>query len=137
MQPSSKHFRKRSAILDYLRSTKAHPSAETVFEALKPQIPDLSMGTVYRNIGLFRRQGLVNMIATVSGVERFDACTEPHVHFICTQCDRVQDLEAVTLPQSLTDQAASLSGGRVDACQLSFTGLCPDCILVEKSGESA
>ncbi len=136
MQSSCKHFRKRSAILDYLRSTKAHPSAEDVFEALKPQIPDLSMGTVYRNIGLFRKQGLVDMIATVSGVERFDACTEPHVHFICTCCDRVQDLESMELPQSLADRAASLSGGRVQASRLSFTGTCGSCILNE-SGESA
>ena len=123
----AKHFRKRDAILDYLRQSKAHPSAETIYTDLKPQISDLAIGTVYRNLTLFRQQGLISSIATVSGVERFDANTEPHVHFICSDCDAVIDLDEMQIPASLQAAATECCGGRADACQLSFTGLCRNC----------
>ena len=124
----AKHFRKRDAILDYLRQSKAHPSAETIYNDLKSQISDLGMATVYRNLTLFRQQGLVSSIATVSGVERFDANTDPHVHFICTDCDAVIDLDAMQIPESLQSAASQCCGGRADICQLSFTGLCRNCL---------
>ena len=123
----AKHFRKRDAILEYLRNTKAHPSAETIYTDLKPEISDLAMGTVYRNLTLFRQQGLISSIATVSGVERFDANTDPHVHFICSDCDAVIDLDQMQIPDSLQAAASSCCGGRADSCQLSFTGLCRNC----------
>ena len=123
----AKHFRKRDAILDYLKQSKAHPSAETIYTDLKPQISDLAIGTVYRNLTLFRQQGLISSIATVSGVERFDANTEPHVHFICSDCDAVIDLDEMQIPVSLQAAATECCGGRADTCQLSFTGLCRNC----------
>ena len=92
MAGSQKHFRKRDAILEYLRGTKAHPSAETIFTDLKAQIPDLAMGTVYRNLTLFKQNGEIQSVATVKGVERFDGNVSPHVHFICSDCGAVLDL---------------------------------------------
>jgi len=138
MEPSTKQFRKRNAILAYLRMTNAHPSAETIFTDLKAQIPDLSMGTVYRNLNLFKQQGLVNSVATVNGVERFDGNTDSHVHFICAGCNAVLDLMDLQIPETLQEAAAQCSGGRVDECQLSFNGLCRECLTNQKkSGESA
>ena len=128
MEPSNKQFRKRNAILNCLRSTKAHPSAETLFTLLKPEIPDLSMGTVYRNLTLFKKQGLVSSVATVNGVERFDGNTEPHVHFICNDCDAVIDLEEISVPQELKTLAEECCGAQVRDCQLSFTGICRNCL---------
>ena len=127
MEPVTKHFRKRDAILSWLQSTDTHPSAEMVFAQLKPQIPDLSLGTVYRNLTLFKKQGLVSSVATVNGVERFDGNTDPHVHFICDNCDAVIDLMDLQVPESLKSIAAVSCGGRVDGCQLSFTGICQGC----------
>lgn len=138
MAPNTKHFRKRDAILDYLRKSKAHPSAETIYTQLKSQIPDLAMGTVYRNLTLFKQQGLVSSVATVKGVERFDANTDPHVHFICADCDAVIDLDKMQVPETLSHTAAQCCGGQVEGCQLSFTGLCRDCMNNKrKCGESA
>lgn len=134
MEPSGKHFKKRTAILEYLRSTTAHPSAETVFTDLKQQIPDLSMGTVYRNLNLFRQQGLASVVATVRGVERFDANTSPHVHFICEGCDSVMDLMKMEVPEALKTEASACSGGRATTCQLSFTGLCEGCLKQKRIG---
>ena len=127
MEASTKNFKKRNAILTYLQHTNAHPSAETIYSDLKTQIPDLSMGTVYRNLTLFKEQGLCSSVATVSGVERFDGNTDPHVHFICTGCDAVMDLPHISTPEALRQAAADESGGKVQECHLSFTGLCRDC----------
>ena len=138
MEPTTKQFRKRNAILSYLRNTTAHPSAETVFTDLKQQMPDLSMGTVYRNLSLFKQQGLAVSVATVKGVERFDGNTEPHVHFICNDCDAVIDLMEMEVPETLRGTAESCTGGQVSECQLTFTGICRDCLETrKKGGESA
>ena len=138
MEASGKNFRKRSAILSYLQRSRQHPSAETIYTDLKAEIPDLSMGTVYRNLTLFKQQGLAASVATVKGVERFDGNTDPHVHFICTDCDAVIDLHRLHPPDSLSNAAESSIGCKVSTCQLSFTGVCRACL--EKSlqgGESA
>ena len=132
MEHPPKQFRKRNAILAGLRASKAHPSAEELFAILKPQIPDLSLGTVYRNLSLFKEQGLAISVATVSGVERFDGNTAPHVHFICNGCDAVIDLDQMEVPTALREAAAMYCGGKVDGCQLSFSGLCRDCLQLEK-----
>ena len=133
MAQVQKRFRKRDAILECLRCSKAHPSAEMLFNQLKPQIPDLSMGTVYRNLTLFKEQGLCSSVATVSGVERFDGNTAPHVHFICTDCTAVTDLPAIKVPEELNREVINQTGGQVDQCQLTFTGQCHQCL--NKKGE--
>ncbi len=127
MERTQKHFRKRDAILACLRSTDSHPSADWVHAQLKPQIPDLSLGTVYRNLAYFKEQGQINSLGTVKGVERFDGNTAPHVHFICSQCGSVTDLPGIAVPQELAQAANQESGGRVESCCLSFTGQCADC----------
>ena len=127
MERTNKHFRKRDAILNCVRSTDAHPSADWVFEHVKEQVPDISLATVYRNLALFKEQGLITSLGTVKGVERFDGNTEPHVHFICTQCGNVLDLPEISVPEELNSAVTQSSGGRVDNCQLSFTGICGEC----------
>ncbi len=136
MADSAKHFKKRDTILSYLRSTTVHPSAEQIFRDLKEELPDLAMGTVYRNLTLFKEQGLVSSVATVRGVERFDANTQPHVHFICNHCDAVIDLHQMQVPKELCNTASSCCGGEIADCQLTFTGLCRDCSNLRKSGEA-
>ena len=127
MERTAKHFRKRDAILTCLRQTTVHPSADWVYTQLKPQIPDLSLGTVYRNLSYFKEQGDIMSLGTVKGVERFDGNTDPHVHYICTECGCVLDLPEIAVPEELETAAAFSSGGQVTGCQLSFTGICGNC----------
>ena len=129
METGTKQFRKRNAILECLRSTDTHPSADMVHDMLRPDHPDISLATVYRNLSLFKKQGLIQSVATVSGIERFDANTEPHVHFICSGCDAVMDLHQVDMPLALGSQAEKDTGCRISGCQLTFTGLCGNCNL--------
>ena len=128
MEPRTKHFKKREAILECLRSTNTHPSAEWVHAKLRETFPDISLGTVYRNLSMFKEQGLVISVGTVNGIERFDANTQPHVHFICNGCHRVDDLPEMEIPASLCTAANRCSGGQAEICHLSFTGTCRECL---------
>ena len=127
MEASNKQFRKRNAILNCLMNTDTHPSAEMVHQMLQESHPDISQATVYRNLALFKKQGKIMSVATVNGTERFDANTEPHVHFICSGCDAVIDLHQVSVPTNLGCDAEKSTGCQVQGCQLTFTGLCSDC----------
>jgi len=127
MERTGKHFRKRDAILNCVRCTTTHPSAEWVFEHVRQEVPDISLATVYRNLSLFKDQGLITSLGTVKGVERFDGNTEPHVHFICTSCGCIADLPQISVPEELNAAVSRDSGGRVDSCQLTFTGICGEC----------
>ncbi len=133
MEHTTRQYAKRSAILTCLRNTHLHPSAETVHQMLQAEHPDISVATVYRNLALFKRQGLIQSLGTVEGIERFDANTEPHVHFICTCCSAVMDLPQVEAPQQLAGLAEELCGGRVTGCQLSFIGICKNCCQNEQT----
>ena len=128
MEPRTKHFKKREAILECLRSTGSHPTAEWVHAQLRETYPDISLGTVYRNLALFKEQGLIVSLGTVGGVERFDANTQPHVHFICNGCHRVDDLPEMEIPESLCSAADRCSGGHAEVCHMSFTGTCRECL---------
>jgi len=125
MEPKTKQFRKRNAILTCVKNTHLHPSADMVHEMLHPEHPDISLATVYRNLALFKQQGLIQSVGIVGGIERFDGNTDPHVHFICTQCHAVLDLPQIPIPESLL--ASASVGGQVESCSLSFTGKCQTC----------
>ena len=123
-----KHSRKRDAILACLRSTTCHPTAEWVYQQLKLAIPDLSLGTVYRNLSMFKDEGLVISVGTVVGLERFDGNTSPHTHFICTRCSAVLDLIDINLEDGFLQSVHDTAGGKITDYRLSFYGLCPECM---------
>ena len=128
MAATTKQFRKRNAILECLRSTDAHPSADMVHEMLQAEHPDISLATVYRNLALFKQQGEIMSVCTVNGVERFDANTAPHVHFICETCNTVSDLHEIHFPATLAEDVSNCYGNEMHGCQLTINGLCSDCL---------
>ena len=124
--PVLKHSKKRDAILAAICSTDTHPSAEWVYARLKPEIPDLSLGTVYRNIAAFRRDGVIAAICTVDGQERYDGNTCEHVHFICEQCGAVLDIPDV--PAALDLKALEARHNvQIDRSVFLLYGKCNDC----------
>ena len=133
MEATTKQFRKRNAILTCLRSTNVHPSAEWVYEQLKAEHSDISLATVYRNLARFKERGEIISLGTVNGIERFDGNTAPHVHFICNSCDGVLDMEGVAVPDELSTKVSKSVGGQVSGCQLTFTGVCNQCINKEET----
>jgi Fur family peroxide stress response transcriptional regulator len=121
-----KHSRKREAVLDKIRGTTSHPSAVWVYEELRKDIPDLSLGTVYRNISVFKDEGRIISVGVVNGQERFDGNVSEHTHFICLDCGNVLDVDAA-LDRSFTEKVESENSVDVLYRQLTFYGRCRDC----------
>jgi len=122
------YSRKREAILNELRATRTHPSAEWVYSRLKPLYPDLSLGTVYRNLSLFRNEGQIISVGTVNGQERFDANIDPHPHFICDVCGEVIDMDIENDLGSI-NTSLTFSEGLIDYCEITFHGKCLNCMI--------
>ncbi len=116
---------KREAIFKTIASTKSHPSAAWVYDRLKDEIPNLSLGTVYRNIALFKEQGRVITVASVNGEERIDADVTDHAHFVCEHCNGVFDLNSGPLV-ALEDEL-SQKGFEINRKNVVFHGKCCDC----------
>lgn len=117
-----KYSRQRDVILTILRGTKEHPTAERLYEEAKKEIPNISLGTVYRNLRLLVEHGEVLELITPT-CSRFDGDVSEHYHFTCRACGRVLDLP----PEAVTKPSATLDGYRIDSCRIEFGGLCPDC----------
>lgn len=127
MAQVKKHSKKRDAILECVKGTDTHPSAEWVYNQLKPGIPNLSLATVYRNLSLFLEEGLISSVGVIGGLERFDGNTDPHVHFICTGCGQIQDLPTLEVPTELRSRVAAETGGCITDAILRFQGRCKVC----------
>lgn len=127
METIRKNSRKRRALLDALRSTKEHPTAETLYNELKGDYPELSLGTVYRNLSVLLEDGEVISVGNVAGHERYDARTEPHVHFICRRCHRVLDLDLPDTVRGMLPEIDARFGCQSETYSLSVSGLCGAC----------
>ena len=127
VKKASKHSWKRDEILRVLQETNEHPTADWIYQKLRLTIPDLSLGTVYRNLARFKEEGTVISVGTVNGQERFDAYTVPHTHFVCQCCGKVIDLESVAPSIESQAVASGLPGAKIETWSLTLTGLCPDC----------
>ena len=126
--PTRKNSKKRQVILEALAATTAHPTAQELYQQLKPDYPDLSLGTVYRNLSVLAEEGLVVSVAHVNGQERYDARVEPHTHFICRRCARVIDL--LELEDAISGMYGEIEhrfGCLPESHTLTVSGLCPNC----------
>lgn len=122
-----RNSKKRAAILEAIRNTDCHPSAEWIYQTLKPDHPDLSLGTVYRNLTFFQDQGIIKSVGVVKGQERFDANTQPHSHFVCNECSAVIDLPEIKPDLELDETVSQYYGHCVARHELIFYGTCENC----------
>lgn len=114
----------REQIYQMVTMTDQHPTAETVYHQLKPSMPRLSLGTVYRNLHRMAQDG--RLMEIDGPVARFDANTHPHSHYRCRFCGKVADFPELPYDAAL-DQRAAEGGWQVDGHSLVFYGICPDC----------
>ena len=127
MEAKRNNSRKRRAILEALASTTEHPTAEMLFNMLKEEFPELSLGTVYRNLGILAEEGQLVRVAHVSGQERYDARMEAHSHFICRNCSKVVDVDLPDTVGAMYSGIEQSLGCCAETHSLSFMGLCRDC----------
>ena len=119
--------KKRQAIYDLLCADREHPTAETIFTRLKSDYPELSLGTVYRNLSVLEEEGLVVRVGKVEGQERYDARLDPHIHFVCTRCHRVTDMELTGDTEKLIGDMVRRSDCKAQSFVLTIKGICGDC----------
>ena len=126
-----KYSRQRESILQYLRTVKCHPTAETVYHAIQAGNPNISLGTVYRNLTLLTELGEIKKITDFDGPDRFDGNTALHYHFICKKCGAVLDLEMDSLAH-INLLAEHNFDGTIEGHLTHFFGLCPECAKSKK-----
>lgn len=125
--------RQRDRILDWLRATEIHPTAAEIHSALLPEMPSLSLGTVYRNLEVLVAEGDIDEVACAVGPARYDGNASPHHHFHCERCGRILDVE-VPVGRSLTKRLTREHGLRSQRVRISFFGLCPECDASPEAG---
>lgn len=118
--------RRRRMILQELRKVTTHPTADQVYAMVRKKIPRVSLATVYRNLDLLARAGLILKLETAGAQMRFDGNPANHYHIRCIRCYRVDDLPAGTV--MVTDEGVEeKTGYRIAGHHLEYSGLCPAC----------
>jgi len=131
-----KRSRQREAIVANLRSRKDHPTADMVYKDIRNEFPNVSLGTVYRNLSLLVDLGEVKKITTGTGAEHYDGDVRPHNHFICRCCGRVIDMNDFIDSDKIRTLASDRFDGRIEECSIQFYGLCGDCLRKAESETS-
>lgn len=122
-----KYSRQRESIKACLMNRHDHPTADTLYMSIREEFPNISLGTVYRNLNLLVELGEVRKLSCGEGADRFDADTAPHYHFICKSCGEVHDLPMETL-DTMNQAAQEYCDGQVDSHITYFYGTCGNCL---------
>ncbi len=120
----ARYSRQREAIRKQVSGRKDHPTAETLYAELKKDFPELSLATVYRNLGQLAEWGEVVKIDSY-GAARFDWVVEPHSHFFCRECGCVVDMPEADdrMPRDIAEHF----DGVIESSASNFFGLCKEC----------
>lgn len=131
-----KYSRQRESIKNFLATRYDHPTAETVYTNIREEFPNISLGTVYRNLALLSEIGEIQKLATGIGPDRFDGNPAPHYHFTCNRCGQVLDLDVSELDH-INILAGQNFDGEIEGHITYFYGKCPDCKGKNSTGEQA
>ncbi len=120
-----KHSRQRDAIMENLCSRFDHPTAEDIYFSLKPEMPALSLATVYRNLAQLESDGKILRIESGT-TKRFDGNTNLHYHLSCLGCGGVYDV-FMDSDCGLCQKASEVFDGKIVSHSVLFTGYCSSC----------
>lgn len=116
--------KQRDLILNIVQEARIHPTADYVYEKARTQLSNVSLGTVYRNLGQLVDNKLLKSI-NIDGIIHYDAFLDDHQHFQCKSCNRVFDIELDT--NKFVSQVESKTNYIIDRCQIHLVGICKDC----------
>lgn len=119
--------KQRDLILKVLKSTDTHPTADWIYEQVKKEMPNISLGTVYRNLSILKEAGEILELNCGSKFSRFDGNPENHYHFVCTQCGKVSDVKGCSVNKELDSEVSKKNNVQVFFHRTEFYGLCSDC----------
>ena len=118
--------KQREAIIKVVKGTTSHPTADWVYEQVRKELPNISLGTVYRNLNLLQREGEILELNFGNTLSRFDGNTRNHYHFRCEGCGRIFDVDE-PVHKEMEKGVAQKTGFKVFNHRLEFRGLCKDC----------
>ena len=118
--------KQREAILRVLKGTSSHVTADWVYEQVRKEILNISLGTVYRNLKLLKQKGKVLELDLANHQSRFEANARNHYHFRCEQCGRIFDVDE-PVDEEINERVARKTDFKVSYHRLEFRGLCKDC----------
>ena len=124
---TQRNARQRQVVLAELQKLKTHPTAAGLYDIVRRRLPKISLGTVYRNLELLSRMGIIQKLEFTSGEARFDATVDYHDHLRCVCCGRVDDSPSLPV-EFLQGKENEWGGYKVFGHRLEFIGLCPKCI---------
>ena len=124
--------RKREAILQKIRGSHIHPTAEWVYQELKNEYPDLSLGMVYRNLTRFKEDGTIRSLGVINGQEHFDGELNAHDHFLCVECGQILDLARPAFLEESIEHLEKTGNLVVRSYDLLLRGTCPACCKKQK-----
>jgi Fe2+ or Zn2+ uptake regulation protein len=123
---ADRQTRQRELILQVVRSTMDHPTADWVYRQARRHLPHISLGTVYRNLKRLAESGTIREIHSGGHPARFDGNTGRHYHIRCLGCGRVNDLP-MSVDVRFEEEAGRAMNYRVLGHQLEVQGLCALC----------
>ena len=129
---TTKYSRQREEIKHFLLSRKDHPTADTVYMAIRQQIPNISLGTVYRNLTKLADSGEILRLRVGDGIDHYDYDTSPHYHFVCNHCGAIEDLTMESI-DSIMDIAGADFDGKISGYVAYFYGTCGNCCKVKSN----
>jgi len=121
----TRNTRQRGIILDILRESHEHPTAEIIYRDARRVLPNISLGTVYRNLKLLVERGLIREL-NGRGFGRYDGNLARHDHFTCQVCGQISDL-AASEDRALHRRVAARTGFEISHHRMEFYGRCPSC----------
>ena len=125
----------RLEIFRELASTSEHPTAEELLKRIKTRMPTVSLDTVYRTLTTLQEYGMVNRVEVLDDRSRFDANLDPHHHFVCIQCKKVQDFNWSNFDQ-LRLPTEVRKWGKVHQLHAELRGLCRECLAHSRESGS-
>lgn len=124
-----KYSRQRAAILAFLKTRNDHPTAEVIYNNIRETYPNISLGTVYRNLNLLSKNGDIKKISLEDDSAHFDGFTHPHCHFFCNNCKNVLDIELRPNDMDIINKLATDNfDGEIHTHTSIFYGLCNKCV---------
>ena len=122
--------RQRKVILEEIKAQRTHPTAEDLFKRVQQRLPNIGLGTVYRNLDTLCSHGYVRRLGGSSRQQHFDGDTSSHLHIRCVCCDRIDDVFSVDLANAI-DAAARETDFEVTGQEIEFVGVCRECRAAE------
>lgn len=126
-----RYSKQRELILSNLQNRCDHPTAEMIYQDLKQDHPNLSLGTVYRNLNQLCQSNQILRLDMGGPMVRYDGNVKPHIHFVCEHCGKIYDIESIdtTLIRQLQEQQPH----KINSIDIKLTGICQECLHQQKA----